>query len=471
MINGVQKSWDKLEPDQLKLYAKELAELHINEQRILLELEEKNEVLEHRIRDLETLLEIDKVLVRALNEIELARSICRTLVDIEGYQLAAVRFVLTKDEENAQPIGQNKHEVRYPNSDDIRWADAQYIHSPTTVTINTGKPYVVQNILIDPSASLWSDEAIRNGYGSVFSIPLVADHKTYGALAVYALEGDAFDNEKMKLLTQVAGDLSFGIINLRSRVERNRLEKKMVEYEELDKLKTNLLSTVSHELRTPLATIKGYGTLLLDYDRRLKRSEKLEYLTSMVSATDRLTELVDHLLDMSRLEAGLLKLQKRPSSISKLVREAIAEARLRAKTHNIIWDKKGRLPKVNIDGRRIRQVLDNILDNATKYSGERTTVIVKTRVNNSEIHISTSDQGIGIPAEDLKRVFNRMYRVEQRLTAGIRGAGLGLAICKGLVEAHGGRIWVESEQSKGSDFHFTLPVLTVNQVNDNAWKK
>ena len=98
MINGVQKSWDKLEPDQLKLYAKELAELHINEQRILLELEEKNVVLEHRIRDLETLLEIDKVLVRALNETELARSICRTLVDIEGYQLAVVRFVLTKDE-------------------------------------------------------------------------------------------------------------------------------------------------------------------------------------------------------------------------------------------------------------------------------------------------------------------------------------------------------------------------------------
>ncbi|MBF8266112.1 MAG: response regulator [Dehalococcoidia bacterium] len=470
MINGVQKSWDKLEPDQLKLYAKELAELHINEQRILLELEEKNVVLEHRIRDLETLLEIDKVLVRALNETELARSICRIIVDIEGYQLAVVRFVLTKDEENAQLIGPKKHEVRYPDSDDIRWADAQYIHAPTTVTINTGKPYVVQNVLIDPSASLWSDEVSRNGYGSLISIPLVADNETYGALAVYTLESDAFDNEKVKLLTQVAGDLSFGIINLRSRVERNRLEKKMVEYEELDKLKTNLLSTVSHELRTPLATIKGYGTLLLDYDRRLKRDEKLEYLTSMVSATDRLTELVDHLLDMSRLEAGLLKLQKRPSSISKLVREAIAEARLRAKTHNIIWDKKGRLPKVNIDGRRIRQVLDNILDNATKYSGERTTVIVKTRVHGSEIHISTSDQGIGIPAEDLKRVFNRMYRVEQRLTAGIRGAGLGLAICKGLVEAHGGRIWVESEQSKGSDFHFTLPVLTVNQVNDNAWK-
>ena len=455
----VQRSWDKFEPDQLKLYAKELAELYSNEQKILLELEEKNKALEHRIRDLVALLEIDKVLVRALNETELARGICRTIVDIEGYPLAVARFGLREEDKNDKTVRQIKYDTRYPDTENINWADDEYISGPTTVTINTGKSYIFQNVMTEPSAIPWGVDAATKGYRSLIAIPLIADYKTYGALVIYATEQDAFDNEKVKLLTQVAGDLSFGIITLRARITRNNLEKKMIEYEELDKLKTNLLSTVSHELRTPLATIKGYVTLLLDYDRRLKRVEKLEYLASVVNATDRLTELVDHLLDMSRLEAGLLKLQKRPTSISKLIRAAVGEARLRAPGHKIGMDMKGRLPKVNIDVRRIRQVLDNILDNATKYSGEATTVMVKTGVVGTELIVSTADQGIGIPAEDLSRVFDRMYRVEQRLTAGIRGAGLSLAICKGLVEAHGGRIWVESEQGKGSNFHFTLPIL------------
>lgn len=460
MVVEVQRSWDKLEPDQLKLYAKELAELYSNEQKILLELEEKNIALEHRIRDLETLLEIDKVLVRALNETELARGICRTIVDIERYPLAVARFVSREEDENAKPVRQIKYDTRYPDTEDISWADDEYISGPANVTINTGKTYISQNVTAESSAIPWGAGAATKGYRSLIGIPLIADYKTYGALVVYAIEQDAFDNEKVKLLNQVAGDLSFGIITLRARMARNQLEKKMIEYEVLDKLKTNLLSTVSHELRTPLATIKGYVTLLLDYERRLKRDEKLEYLTSVVKATNRLTDLVDHLLDMSCLEAGLLKLQKRPTSISILFRAAVTEARLRAPGHTIIMDMKERLPKVNIDARRIRQVLDNILDNATKYSGEATTVIVKICIVGTEIIVSTADQGIGIPAEDLNRVFDRMYRVEQRLTAGIRGAGLGLAICKGLVEAHGGRIWVESEQGKGSNFHFTLPILT-----------
>lgn len=460
-VEEVHRSWDKIETDQLNLYAKELAELYSNEQKILLELEDKNKALEHRIRDLETLLEIDKVLVRALNETELARGICRTIVEIEGYPLAVVKFASKEKDEKAKPLKQIKYDTRYPDTGDVSWADAEYISCPANVTIDTGKTYIFQNVMTEPSAIPWGAEAAMKGYCSLITIPLIADYKTYGALVVYAIEQDAFDNEKVKLLTQVAGDLSFGIITLRARMMRNHLEKKMIEYEELDKLKTNLLSTVSHELRTPLATIKGYATLLLDYDRRLKRDEKLEYLSSVVNATDRLTDLVGHLLDMSRLEAGLLKLQKRSTSISKLIREAVAEARLRAPKHRIIMDMKGRLPRVNIDVRRIRQVLDNILDNATKYSGKTTTVVVKASVIGTELIVSIADQGIGIPAEDLKRVFDRMYRVEQRLTAGIRGAGLGLAICKGLVEAHGGRIWVESEQGKGSNFNFSLPILTI----------
>jgi len=262
------------------------------------------------------------------------------------------------------------------------------------------------------------------------------------------------------VLTDEAGNIAGILCSGEDITERQLLWQKMVEYEELDKLKSNLLSTVSHELRTPLAIIKGYSTMLLDYDKRLTQEEKNEHLRSIDRATDRLTELVDHLLDMSRLEAGLLKLDKQPTVISKLMKETVAEAKVRTPSHEIVLTPTNRLPMVDIDAKRIRQVLDNIIDNAVKYSSKGTRVVVEAQRVGQELRISVADQGIGIPSDELERVFDRMYRIEQRLTPEIGGVGLGLPICKGLVEAHGGRIWVESEVDKGSIFYFALPIET-----------
>ncbi len=270
--------------------------------------------------------------------------------------------------------------------------------------------------------------------------------------------GETFIMWHNTALTDETGNITGILSSGEDITERQLLWKKMVEYEELDNMKGNLLSTISHELRTPLAIIKGYSTMLVDYDRRLRPEEKKEYLQSIDRATDRLTEHVDCLLDMSRLEAGLLKLDRQSTSILKLMEEVVAEAKLRAPSHEIVLKPIKRLPIVDIDGRRIRQVLDNIIDNAIKYSEEGTKVVIETRLMGSELQVSIADQGIGIPTEDLERVFDRMYRIEQRLTPEIGGAGLGLAICKGLVQEHGGRIWVESKLGKGSTFYFTLPI-------------
>lgn len=247
--------------------------------------------------------------------------------------------------------------------------------------------------------------------------------------------------------------------------ESKRLQRTVVEYEELDKLKSSLLSIVSHELHTPLATIKGYSTLLLDYDERMRHDEKREYLGLIDRATDRLIELVDHLLDMSQLEAGLLHLQKESFSISGLMNDVVAEAKLRAPGHEIVLKLPKRLPRLGIDVRRIRQVLDNVIDNAIKYSEKSTRVVIEARQMGAELQVSVADQGTGIPAEDLGKVFDRMYRVEQRVSPDVKGVGLGLAICKGLVEAHGGRIWAESKVGRGSTFYFTLPLDTEGRRN------
>ena len=242
--------------------------------------------------------------------------------------------------------------------------------------------------------------------------------------------------------------------------ERKFLERKVIEYEELNKLKDDLLSIVSHELRTPMATIKGYATMILDYGQRITEDEKIEYLRSADKSIDRLTRLVENLLDMSRVEAGLLILDKAPTSITKLIRATVAEAQVRLKGHQIRLEFGARLPMLNVDPGRIQQILDNLIDNAVKYSQKGTEILINAQVSRNDILIKVADQGSGIPANELGKIFNRMYRIEQRLTPGAGGLGLGLSICKRLVEAHGGRIWAESEVNKGSTFCFTLPIET-----------
>ena len=154
--------------------------------------------------------------------------------------------------------------------------------------------------------------------------------------------------------------------------------------------------------------------------------------------------------------------------MSKLMKEAVAEAKLRAPRHKIVLKLTNRLPMIDMDAKRVRQVVDNIVDNAIKYSGEETEVVVSAQQVGAELQFSIADQGIGIPAEELKRVFDRMYRIEQRLNPEVGGIGLGLAICKGLVQEHGGQIWVESEPGKGSTFYFTVPTETTSEEHDHA---
>lgn len=246
--------------------------------------------------------------------------------------------------------------------------------------------------------------------------------------------------------------------------ERKRAEEKEREVEtlkEIDRLRTELLANVSHELRTPLATIKGYATLLLNYDAKLAYDAKQDHLNSIDSAADQLMELIDELLDMSQLEAGLFRLRKTLASISDLVCDAVTESQARVPQHQIISEVPKKLPKVNIDARRIRQVLDNLIDNASKYAKPETEVIIRVKQAKNELVISVTDHGAGIPEQYRDRVFDRMYRVEQEQSSShASGIGLGLSICKGLVEAHNGRIWIESEVGEGTTCFFTLPLGT-----------
>lgn len=224
-----------------------------------------------------------------------------------------------------------------------------------------------------------------------------------------------------------------------------------------DAMKSQLLSTVSHELRTPLASIKGFATTLLRQDVKWDEATQRDFLRIIEEESDRLTEIIDNLLDMSQIEVGALRIDKTPTQLRTLIREVVDEMRMRTEAHWFVVDLPSELSPVLADPRRIRQVLHNLLENAIKYS-KGGQITISCEVEGEEVFVSVSDQGEGIPPEYLNQVFERFFQIDGKSTRRVGGSGLGLSISRGIVQAHGGRIWAESVVGQGSTLRFTLPL-------------
>jgi K+-sensing histidine kinase KdpD len=224
-----------------------------------------------------------------------------------------------------------------------------------------------------------------------------------------------------------------------------------------ERLKTELLSMVSHELRTPLTAIKGFATTLLRPHIRWTGEQQRDFLQNIDRETDRLTHLIRNLLDMSRFEAGALNLEKGNHRISEILTSIGGQVNSVTKHHKLQMEISPGLPMVFADKTRVGQVLINLIENATKYSEKGSKIMVGAKSSDGMVVINVTDRGQGIPSNQLDKVFERFYRGDSVVSGRKDGIGLGLAICRALVEAHGGRIWVESEIGRGSEFNFSLP--------------
>lgn len=241
---------------------------------------------------------------------------------------------------------------------------------------------------------------------------------------------------------------------------------------ESDRLKSEFVSVVSHELRTPLTSILGYTELLMA--REFEPTERKEFIQTVHKEADHLSNLVEDLLNVSRLDAGKVKLERWVMALPKLVRDIVAQLNkeLDVERHRLLLDVHDSLPPIYADRDRVRQILSNLLSNAIKYSPEGGEVVLHASVLHRPppsapplppepaLLISVRDHGIGIPQQELNRIFERFYRVDNSNTRRIGGTGLGLAITRALVELHGGRIWAESAPGDGSTFYVTLPLAT-----------
>lgn len=215
---------------------------------------------------------------------------------------------------------------------------------------------------------------------------------------------------------------------------------------------------VAHELRAPLAAIKGFTTLLLDYADRLDPAERRQMLQEIDAATERMHELIDNLLDLTRLQAGMLLVRRDPVDLVAVLRRAATEAAARYPARAFQLEAPPTLPTILGDARRLGQVVQNLIDNAVRYSPAESPVTVRAwRTAGDGVAFAVVDRGIGISPEYHDRIFTPFYRVPEGNADEVNGCGLGLAICRGLVEAHGGSITVDSQVGAGATFTVRLP--------------
>lgn len=240
--------------------------------------------------------------------------------------------------------------------------------------------------------------------------------------------------------------------------QAEELEKSYNELKELDRLKSDIVAIVSHELRTPLTSIKGYVELVLDGTMGAITETQRKCLEIANENIDRLKRLIDNMLDLSKIEHGELEMNTKPTNLKDIVENAVNILKPLADEKNINIIYKINDIIINCDKDRITQVLTNLIENAIKFSPINEKVVIEAFKEGNSVHIKVIDNGPGIPKKDLDRIFDRFYQVDSPAKRIKGGSGLGLAVCKSIIKAHGGVIWVESELGKGSVFHIILPI-------------
>lgn len=336
--------------------------------------------------------------------------------------------------------------------------------------VKTGKPLIIKDVSKD---SRYID--VNTVTKSELAVPLRYEEKIIGAFNIESDKLDNFDENDMALLSSLADQAAIAIMNaqmfdrirnfneeLKEKVEiaTKDLKQANTRLENLNRIKSDFVSTVSHELRTPLTSIQGYVSLIHDGDTGAITEEQKEFLGIVKSESERLTRLISDLLDISKIEEGRMKYAFRDFDLLGFLKEYEKEARRMASLKNIMIEVHAppQLIMIKADADKIRQIFYNLVNNAVKFSGENTTIRITVKKNGDYAEIGIADGGIGIAKKDQKRIFEKFSQIDSKMTRKAGGTGLGLVITRNIIESHGGKLWVESEIGRGSTFSFTLPI-------------
>jgi signal transduction histidine kinase len=429
--------------------------------------------LSQRADELATLNALTAVINRTLDLQEVLDVSLQQALDLIGWEMGAIYLW----DERSELLNM----VSYVNLPEayIRKTVAYRMGEGTTGrAADERRTVAIKNARLHPDLQA---EVAEGGPISRIDIPLTAPPKDrlMGVLLLGSASPEHIDIDEIGLLNTVANQIAIAldkaqlhhqvtqhaeelesIVTARTAQLAEAIKELSVALEraqEAEKLKSQLLSTVSHELRTPLATIKGHTSLLVEHLDRVPPGTLLELLGEIEEEADKLTELINDLLEMSRIEAGMLHIHPQSVDLLDVLRGIVHAAEVRIPDHPLCLQAPDPLPPAWADARRVEQIVNNLLDNADKYSPDGNPITVHARKENVWLVVSIEDHGCGIKEEYLESIFDRFFQAPDVRTSR-KGVGLGLAICRGLVEAHGGRIWATSRPEEGSTFSFTLPM-------------
>ena len=303
-------------------------------------------------------------------------------------------------------------------------------------------------LLQDPRPDAPADDRLSQAY--LLGLPLRADKTTKGVLVFVRFGGPVYESEHIALASFAADLLS----TFFERVAWQATNSELHELKQQMQLQEDFVSTISHELRTPLGFIKGYSTSLLRPDTNWDEETQKEFLTIIDEEADRLSLLIENVLESARLQSKTLPLRFQPLRLDAVLRDVIMRLRIRHKNLDVSMDLQP-APPIQGDGVRLAQVFENLFTNAIKYAPGAPIIVLLKQVGENII-ISFMDRGPGIPAESLPLIFERFYRVRSEHT--ITGTGLGLYICRQIIKAHRGKIWAESTPGQGTTFLIELPI-------------
>ena len=265
---------------------------------------------------------------------------------------------------------------------------------------------------------------------------------------------DARESRETSQVVQALASLNSELANAQRELTRNN-----VELADVIREKNQLLGIAAHDLRNPLGIVVGVVEILSDELADSLSEENRELLSRVASSVEYMLGLIDDMLDYSKIDAGRLELQLTPVDLADLIGQNFAFNTILANKKGISlrFENEGRLPRLNLDSRRIQQVLNNLISNALKFSNPGSSVTITLRAEAAAVTIAVADQGQGIPANEVEKLFKPYSRTSTKSTAGEKSTGLGLAIVRRIVEAHGGSIRVETEPGRGSTFYVSIP--------------
>jgi len=405
------------------------------------------------------------ILSRRMSLARKPEAVLKTLMSASELRSAKRAFVLFFESPMVGPSREIEVIASWPSVQDLAGPDpteslneASLFEEPALWELfQPAKPVIVTEISKDQRLTPVVRELLLEGQIQTLAIfPLVALGNWLGCLLVFFAQENHFEPVELRHIKVLVDQATITLYNLQLLdIEAESRH----EAERANEIKTRFLAMISHELRTPLTSIKGFTTTLLAEDVTWEPDEQRDFIQTIQQEANRLQELIDHLLDLSRLEAGMLPIALEPHSLHEIIMDVMPQFQVMTQKHELYLRLPANLPPVFVDAKRIAQVLVNLVHNAATYTPDGTEIAISAGVRGGLMQVNVIDQGPGIPPAERKRVFQAFRRGFHEENGSEKGAGLGLAICKGLVEAHGGRIWIKKKTNPGTTVSFTIPLV------------